>query len=71
MVRDGLGIALLPDYLIEEDVNAGRLVHLLKPYCYRDDDVHAIFPHKHYMSPKVRTFIDYLSDNLKRASAVQ
>lgn len=70
MVRDGLGIALLPDYLIEEDISTGRLLHLLELYRYRDDDVHAIFPHKHYMSPKVRMFIDYLADNMKKKSAV-
>ena len=69
MVRDGLGIALLPDYLIEEDISAGRLLHLLSSYRYRNDDVHAIFPHKHYMSPKVRTFIEYLADNLRGGSA--
>ena len=64
IAKDGMGIALLPDYLIEEDIATGRLVHLLVSYQYRDNNVHAVFPHKHYMTPKVRAFIDYLANNL-------
>lgn len=57
----GLGIALLPTFIVGNDLREGRLVQVLQDYCPDDITIHAVFPSRRYLSAKVRTFIDYLS----------
>jgi DNA-binding transcriptional LysR family regulator len=59
-VRDA-GIALGPDYLVGDDLTAGRLIRLLPDYTTQDTPVYAVYPHSQYLSPKTRTFIDFLA----------
>jgi DNA-binding transcriptional LysR family regulator len=63
LVKDA-GIALAPDYLVGDDLTAGRLVRLLPDYTTRDTPVYAVYPHSHYLSAKTRTFIDFLASRL-------
>ncbi|MEM9105488.1 MAG: LysR family transcriptional regulator [Pseudomonadota bacterium] len=56
----GVGIARLSAYLINEDVRAGRLVHLFPDYTDNSSNILAIFAQKKHLSPKIRAFIDYL-----------
>jgi DNA-binding transcriptional LysR family regulator len=58
----GMGIADLPDFLVGEDVAAGRLVSLLDGFIAQDGAVHAVYPHSRHLSPKVRVFIDFLAE---------
>jgi len=58
----GLGIALLPTFIVGPDLCAGRLQTVLPDYCLPDISIYAIFPSRRYLSAKVRTFIDFLSD---------
>jgi DNA-binding transcriptional LysR family regulator len=60
VLRDG-GIALAPDYLVEDDLKAGRLVRLLPEYATLETAVHAVYPHSRHLSAKTRTFIDFLA----------
>ncbi len=55
------GILLVPDYLVAEDLSAGRLVRLLPGYRTPDTPVYAVYPHSHFLSAKTRTFIDFLA----------
>ena len=56
----GLGIALLPSFLVERDLASGALVSLLESYLPRDAAVVAVYPHQQYLSPNVRALIDFL-----------
>ena len=58
----GLGIALLPTFIVGPDLCAGRLQAVLPDYCPPEISIYAIFPSRRYLSAKVRTFIDFLSD---------
>lgn len=60
VVKDA-GIILAPDYLVGDDLTAGRLVRLLPDYTTRDTPVYAVYPHSQYLSAKTRTFIDFLA----------
>jgi len=66
-VRDlmvaGVGIGYIPDYVVERDVDAGRLVRLLPDLGASLDPVHVVYPHKRYLTAKTRTFVDYLIEN--------
>ncbi|MFC7557335.1 substrate binding domain-containing protein [Pseudoroseomonas wenyumeiae] len=56
----GLGISLLPGFLVEADLAEGRLVQLLPDYETETVRILAIYPSKRYLPAKVRRFIDLL-----------
>jgi DNA-binding transcriptional LysR family regulator len=58
----GLGIVALPTFIVGEDLSAGRLQQILPEYCPPETVINAVFPSRRYLSAKVRTFVDFLSD---------
>ncbi|MDR6289139.1 DNA-binding transcriptional LysR family regulator [Inquilinus ginsengisoli] len=56
----GLGLALLPDFLVAGDVAAGRLRHLLPGLDAGDVEILAIYPSRRLLEPRVRRFIDLM-----------
>ena len=58
----GLGIALLPTFIVGPDLCEGRLQQVLPDYCPPEISIYAVFPSHRYLSAKVRTFVDYLSE---------
>ena len=70
-VRAGLGVALLPDWLIEEDLRAGRLVRVLPKFKAKDLPIHVVYLGQRLLPARVSAFIDfavgYLLDELERS----
>ncbi len=62
----GLGIALLPDFLIADDLTAGRLRHILPQLETDDARIVALYPDKRLLEPRVRGFIDLMVEELGR-----
>lgn len=60
MVLEGAGICLMAGFLVQDDLEAGRLVRLLPEYRTVEISMNAVYPHRHHLSAKVRTFIDML-----------
>jgi DNA-binding transcriptional LysR family regulator len=58
---EGIGIFLAPGFLIHDDLEEGRLVRLLPEYRPVELSMNAVYPHRHHLSAKVRTFIDLLA----------
>jgi DNA-binding transcriptional LysR family regulator len=56
----GIGVFLAPGFLIADDLEAGRLVRLLPEYRPVEFAMNAVYPHRHHLSAKVRSFIDLL-----------
>jgi len=56
----GHGIILQPEFLVGDDIRAGRLVTLLADYAHTPISMYAIYPHRRFLSPKVRSFIEHL-----------
>jgi DNA-binding transcriptional LysR family regulator len=56
----GIALCLAPGFLIHDELEAGRLVRLLPEYRPIEFSMSAIYPHRHHLSAKVRTFIDML-----------
>ena len=56
----GQGVAILPDWLIEEDLRTGRLVHLLPEWQLSRQGVYALYPDTRHLPLKVRMFIDFM-----------
>jgi DNA-binding transcriptional LysR family regulator len=57
---DGIGVALAAGFLVHDDLESGRLVRLLPEYRPIEFSMNAVYPHRHHLSAKVRTFIDML-----------
>jgi DNA-binding transcriptional LysR family regulator len=56
----GTGICLAPGFMVHDDLEDGRLVRLLPEYRPIELSMNAVYPHRHHLSAKVRTFIDML-----------
>lgn len=67
-VSAGLGIALLPSFLIDEDLAARRLVHLFPDMETGQVKVVCLFPSRRLVDPRVRAFIDHLTAELRRSA---
>jgi DNA-binding transcriptional LysR family regulator len=57
----GVGISLAAGFLVADDLEQGRLVRLLPEYRPVELAMNAVYPHRHHLSAKVRSFIDLLA----------
>jgi DNA-binding transcriptional LysR family regulator len=62
----GLGIVYQPAFIIGGDIAAGRLRPLLVDWGTPTIDIHAVFPEQRRLQPKLRRFVDYLAQALRR-----
>jgi DNA-binding transcriptional LysR family regulator len=63
----GAGIALLPTFVVGDDILAGRAVHILpasNPVGMFGSHVLAVYRENRFLPQKVRVFIDYLLETL-------
>jgi len=60
-----LGIIQLPDYYVEAELRAGRLISVLDTYRAPDDGIWAIYLQNRHLSPKVRLLLDHLGKGLR------
>ena len=65
VVAKGLGIGLLPLWLVGQDLCSGRLVEVLSDYEAPDSAVHAVYPPGRHLSPKVRSFVDFMVERFR------
>src|SRR5262249_4487245 len=54
------GLALAPSFLLIDEIKSGRLVPVLSEFLQTEHAINAIYPHRHHLSAKVRSFIDLL-----------
>ena len=59
---NGQGIFLAPSFVIPDDLDAGTLVRLLPDRYPVEFAINAIYPSRHQLSAKVRSFIDLTAD---------
>ncbi|HTX24920.1 MAG TPA: LysR substrate-binding domain-containing protein [Steroidobacteraceae bacterium] len=63
-VHAGLGIALLPESVVREDIAAGKIERVLPAWNVPLGIFHVVFPSRRGMLPAVRAFIDFLAERL-------
>ena len=61
-VLQGVGISVLPDYAIADDLAAGRLIHVLPRWKLPSGSIHVVFPTARFRPPKVRAFVELLAE---------
>lgn len=57
----GLGIAVMPTFLVGDALSTGALTCVLYDHTVTTAGVHAVYPHNRHLSPKVRAFVDFLA----------
>jgi len=60
----GHGVAWLPETLARKDLEAGRLLPVLRDYWPSPVPVHLVYPSSRYLAPQVRVAIDALTSGL-------
>jgi DNA-binding transcriptional LysR family regulator len=58
-VRHGLGVALLPDWLIQEQLESGDLVQVLPKWKAMDLPIHVVYAGQRVLPTRVSVFIDF------------
>lgn len=64
---DGLGIAVLPEYMVREYVASGKLVKLLPEWSMAELDIYALYPRNRSKIPKVKEFLNFVTTLYKDA----
>jgi DNA-binding transcriptional LysR family regulator len=71
--RAGVGVVLMPDWAIREDLQSGRLRRLFADYRVShaefDNGVYAVYQKSRHMSPKIRVFVDFIGTVFKSLNA--
>ena len=64
MTKAGMGLAILPHWLIQTDLTSGTLVQVFD-HPMNELTLHAVYVNRQFLSSKVRSFIDFLVAELK------
>lgn len=65
MTLASLGIALLPRFLVQNDIESGQLTTILDESLDENIDMMVLIPHRKQLATKVRIFIDYLINEIQ------
>jgi hypothetical protein len=57
----GQGLAMMPSFLVAEEIRAGRLVPVLTQHSRAEYPINAVYPHRHQLSAKVRSFLELMT----------
>jgi DNA-binding transcriptional LysR family regulator len=55
----GMGIVMMPDALVEQDLRDGKLLALMPDYCPPSRPMHLVYAQDRYRLPKLRRFVDF------------
>ena len=61
---EGQGIARIPQFLLTDELEQGKLVELFCDYQKLNIDIFLIYASRKHMSSKVRAFIDFVAKAL-------
>jgi len=62
----GIGVARISTFLVHRDLAEGRLVRILPSYVQDSSSIYAVYPERRHLSPKVRVFLDFLTEQFGR-----
>jgi DNA-binding transcriptional LysR family regulator len=66
-VLAGAGISMLAEFMVADDIAAGRLVPVLPEWRNRPTDAHAVYPARQNLPPRLSLFLDHLARALDPA----
>lgn len=57
---EGLGVIVQPSFLVYELLRENKLARILEGWEIDEATIHAVYPSRQFLTPKVRSFIDFL-----------
>src|SRR4051794_27412314 len=69
-VLAGGGLSVLPDFLVADDLAAGRLIHILPQWQLPSGGIHTVYPAARFRPPKVTAFVEMLIAAQRREGSV-
>jgi DNA-binding transcriptional LysR family regulator len=57
----GAGIAVIPDWMFTDEITGGRVRTILDPFAPSALPIHAVYPSRRLVAPKVRAMIEFLA----------
>jgi len=64
VARVGGGVALMAEFMVSDEMKSGALVRVLPPWQTRPTDVHAVYPARQNIPPRLTLFLDHLAKSL-------
>ena len=64
-ILEGLGIAVAPVWLFDDELETGRLVSMLDQFEPTPLPINAIYPSRRMITPRVRAFIDFIAEEFQ------
>ena len=68
---NGIGIARLCDWQVNEHIRRGRLTVLLQKFRLTSYDINALYPERRFVPQKVKRLIDYLKDSFSQQQSTR
>ncbi|QUS61781.1 LysR family transcriptional regulator [Synechocystis sp. PCC 7339] len=65
-VAQGLGIALLPQFIVQPYLAAGKMQVILPDYCLRELTVSLVYPVNRHLATKVKLLTEFLQDHYRK-----
>jgi len=56
----GMGVVMMPDVLVQQDLREGKLTALLQDYQLPSRPMHLVYAQDRYRLPKLRHFVDFV-----------
>jgi DNA-binding transcriptional LysR family regulator len=69
-VRAGGGLSVLPDFVVSDDLAAGRLIHVLPEWRLASGGIYTVYPTARFRPSKVTTFVAMLIEAEKRRDSI-
>ncbi|OBZ96760.1 LysR family transcriptional regulator [Pararhizobium polonicum] len=67
MAEQGLGLACLPLFTIQDQITAGKLVPVLSDHIEDAGEFRILWPSSRHLSPKIQAFVTFMRENLFRS----
>ena len=64
VARAAGGIALISEFMVTDEIRSGTLVRVLPEWQTRPTDVHAVYPARQNVPPRLTLFLDHLAKSL-------
>ena len=69
MAKANLGIIQIPKFLLKDELASGKLIPILNHLEQEKLDISLLYPHRRYLSPKVKVAIEFFTTLMKEQKA--
>jgi DNA-binding transcriptional LysR family regulator len=63
--RDGLGVSLLPEFVVTAHLRRGELCRVLPQWASAEQGIYAVYPSARFIPAKVRTFVEFVAARVR------